>query len=49
MFEYLGDRLSSAIKNIKGMGKITEDNIDTAIREIRTLRFLSQHDSFSFP
>lgn len=35
MFEYLGDRLSSAIKNIKDMGKITEDNIDTAIREIR--------------
>ena len=35
MFEYLGDRLSNAIKNIKGMGKITEDNIDTAIREIR--------------
>ena len=35
MFEYLGDRLSSAIKNIKGMGKITEDNIDGAIREIR--------------
>lgn len=35
MFEYLGDRLSIAIKNIKGMGKITEDNIDTAIREIR--------------
>ncbi len=35
MFEYIGDRLSSAIKNIKGMGKITEDNIDTAIREIR--------------
>ena len=35
MFEYLGDRLSSAIKNIKGMGKITEDSIDTAIREKR--------------
>ena len=35
MFEYLGDRLSSAIKNIKGMGKITEENIDGAIREIR--------------
>ena len=35
MFEYLGDRLSSAIKNIKGMGKITEDNIEGAIREIR--------------
>ena len=35
MFEYMGDKLASAIKNIKGMGKITEDNIDTAIREIR--------------
>ena len=36
MFEYLGDRLSSAIKNIKGMGRITEDNISDAMREIRT-------------
>lgn len=35
MFEYLGDRLSNAIKNIKGMGKITEDNIADAMREIR--------------
>lgn len=35
MFDYLGDRLTSAIKNIKGMGKITEDNISDAIREIR--------------
>lgn len=35
MFEYLGDRLSSAIKNIRGMGKITEDNITDAMREIR--------------
>ena len=35
MFEYLGDRLSSAIKNIKGMGRITEDNINEAVREIR--------------
>ena len=35
MFEYLGDRLSNAIKNIRGMGKITEDNINEAIREIR--------------
>ena len=26
MFEYMGDRISEAIKNIKGMGKITEDN-----------------------
>jgi len=35
MFEYMGDRLSNAIKNIRGMGKITEDNIAGAIREIR--------------
>ena len=36
MFEYMGDRLSNAIKNIKGMGKITEDNISDAVKEIRT-------------
>ena len=35
MFEYMGDRISNAIKNIKGMGRITEDNIGDAIREIR--------------
>ena len=35
MFDYLGDRLSRAIKNIKGMGKISEENISGAIREIR--------------
>ena len=35
MFEYMGDRLSNAIKNIKGMGKITEENISDAMREIR--------------
>ena len=35
MFDYIGDRLTSAIKNIRGMGKITEDNINDAIREIR--------------
>ena len=35
MFDYLGDRLSNAIKNIRGMGKITEENISGAIREIR--------------
>lgn len=36
MFEYIGDRLSNAMKNIKGLGKITEENIGDAIREIRT-------------
>ena len=35
MFEYMGDRLSNAIKNIKGMGRITEENISDAMREIR--------------
>ncbi len=35
MFEYMGDRINKAIKNIRGMGRITEDNIDDAVREIR--------------
>ena len=35
MFEYLGDRLSKAIKNIRGMGTITEENISEAMSEIR--------------
>ena len=35
MFESLGDRLQNAIHNIKGYGKITEDNINEAMREIR--------------
>ena len=35
MFEYMGDRISNAIKNIRGLGKITPDNITDAVREIR--------------
>ena len=35
MFEYMGDRLAKAIKNIRGMGRITEENISEAMREIR--------------
>ena len=35
MFEYMGDRLSNAIKNIRGLGRITEENIGDALREIR--------------
>lgn len=31
----MGDRISNALKNIKGMGKITEENIGDAVREIR--------------
>ena len=35
MFEYMGDRISNAIKNIRGLGRITEENIGEALREIR--------------
>ena len=35
MFEYMGDRISRAIKNIRGMGTISEENISDAMREIR--------------
>lgn len=35
MFENLGDRLQNAIDKIKGYGKITEENIGEATREIR--------------
>jgi len=35
MFEYMGDRLNEAIKNIRGMGRITEENISNAMSEIR--------------
>ena len=35
MFEYMGDRITNAIKNIRGMGRISEDNINDAVREIR--------------
>lgn len=35
MFEYMGDRINNAIKNIRGMGRITENNINDAVREIR--------------
>ena len=35
LFETLSDRLQNAIKNIKGYGKITEENIDSMVREVR--------------
>ena len=35
MFEFMGDRISKAIKTIRGMGRITEENISDAMREIR--------------
>ncbi len=35
MFETLSDRLEKVVKNIKGHGKITEENIDPMLREVR--------------
>lgn len=35
MFESLGDKLQNAVNKIKGYGKITEENIDEMMREIR--------------
>lgn len=35
MFDYLGDKITNAFKNIKGMGRITEENIADAMKEIR--------------
>ncbi len=35
MFENLSDRLSRALKNISGQGRITEDNIKETLREVR--------------
>ena len=35
MFENLSDKLQRAIKNLRGQGTITEENIGDALREIR--------------
>ena len=35
MFEQLQDRLSGALKTIRGQGKITEKNISQAMRDVR--------------
>jgi len=35
MFENLSDRLSRALKNISGQGRISEDNIKETLREVR--------------
>ena len=35
MFEKLGDRLKSTFKNLTGKGRLTEDNIKNAMREVR--------------
>ncbi len=35
MFDNLSDRLNRALKNIKGQGRISEDNIKDTLREVR--------------
>ncbi len=35
MFENLTERLTKTFKNIRGQGKLTEDNIQNALREVR--------------
>ena len=35
MFEQLNSRFAQIIKNIKGQGKITEQNISDALRDVR--------------
>ncbi len=36
MFENLSDKLTQTFKNLRGQGKISEKNIDAALKEIRT-------------
>ncbi|HWD79471.1 MAG TPA: signal recognition particle receptor subunit alpha, partial [Kribbella sp.] len=35
MFDTLSDRLSTAFKNLRGKGKLTDADIDATAREIR--------------
>ncbi|MCI7568114.1 signal recognition particle protein [Desulfovibrio sp.] len=35
MFENLSDRLSSAFRNLRGQGRLTEENIQAGLREVR--------------
>ena len=35
MFENLTDRLAKTFKNISGQGKLTEDNMQAALKEVR--------------
>ena len=36
MFESLTDKLSSALRNLRGVGKLSEENMATALNEVRT-------------
>ncbi len=36
MFESLTEKLTSALRNLRGVGKLTEENMATALQEVRT-------------
>ena len=36
MFESLTDKLSSALRNLRGVGKLSEENMAAALAEVRT-------------
>jgi signal recognition particle subunit SRP54 len=36
MFESLSDKLGSALRNLRGVGRLTEDNMADALKEVRT-------------
>ncbi len=36
MFESLTDKLSSALRNLRGVGQLSEENMETALQEVRT-------------
>ena len=43
-FENLGDKLQSAFKDLRGKGRLSESDIDSALREVRRalLRYAEQ-------
>ena len=36
MFESLTEKLSSALRNLRGVGKLTDENMADALKEVRT-------------
>jgi signal recognition particle subunit SRP54 len=36
MFESLTEKLGSALRNLRGVGKLTEENMAEALKEVRT-------------
>ena len=36
MFDTLSDRLEAIVKRLRGKGRLTEDDVDEVLREIRT-------------